>query len=187
MMTSLSRRILRAIAFLALVGSATAHGDGLAVAREYAVKASFIAKFVGFVRWPDSTAAAPDTTGAFVVSVIGTDPFREELREAFRTADLKGRKARIRVVDHVEDLAGSHMVILGGASEDKVAETVRWAAANRALTIGDGDGLGKRGVIINFFLRDDKVRFEINVKAAERSGLQVSSLLLKVARLVGDT
>jgi len=61
---------------------------------------------------------------------------------------------------------------------------VRWAEANGALTIGDGEGFAERGVMINFYLRDRKVRFEINARAAERCGFQISSLLLKVARIV---
>jgi hypothetical protein len=39
-------------------------------------------------------------------------------------------------------------------------------------------------VIINFYLSDEKVRFEINTAEAEKNGFQISSLLLKVARIV---
>ena len=61
------------------------------------------------------------------------------------------------------------------------------------VTVGFGlaayrirEGIGEAGVMINFYRRDDKVRFEINARAAERNGLRISSKLLKLARVVGE-
>jgi hypothetical protein len=38
-----------------------------------------------------------------------------------------------------------------------------------------------RGGMIQFVMRDNKVRFEVNLTAAERAGINLSSELLKVA------
>ncbi|MBZ0094323.1 MAG: YfiR family protein [Sulfuricella sp.] len=40
--------------------------------------------------------------------------------------------------------------------------------------------------MVNFYLEQNKVRFEINNEAAGRAGLKVSSQLLKLARIVQD-
>jgi hypothetical protein len=37
------------------------------------------------------------------------------------------------------------------------------------------------GGMIQFVVRDNKVRFEVNLRAAEKAGLSLSSQLLKVA------
>jgi hypothetical protein len=52
------------------------------------------------------------------------------------------------------------------------------------LTIGDTAGFARQGVIINFYLENRKVRFEINAAAARRAGLTISSKLLKLAGAV---
>jgi hypothetical protein len=39
--------------------------------------------------------------------------------------------------------------------------------------------------MINFTVAENKVQFEINVGAAERAGLKISSKVLKLARIVG--
>jgi hypothetical protein len=52
------------------------------------------------------------------------------------------------------------------------------------LTIGDTEGFGEKGVMINFIIRDNKVRFEINPEAARRAGLTISSKLLSLATIV---
>ena len=49
------------------------------------------------------------------------------------------------------------------------------------LTVSDLPDFTISGGMIQFVLRDNKVRFEVNLAAAERAGLTFSSQLLKVA------
>ena len=49
------------------------------------------------------------------------------------------------------------------------------------LTVSDADDFTKQGGIIQLRLVDRKIRFEINVDAAERAGLNISSKLLSLA------
>ena len=52
------------------------------------------------------------------------------------------------------------------------------------LTVGDAPGFAILGGVINFVLDDNRVRFEINQKAAEAAHLKLSARLLTVAKLV---
>ena len=54
------------------------------------------------------------------------------------------------------------------------------------LTIGDTEGYAEQGVMVNFYLEDNMVRIEINIDAARRAGLNISSQLLKLARIVNQ-
>jgi hypothetical protein len=51
--------------------------------------------------------------------------------------------------------------------------------------VGEDEGFVTKGGIIRFFTQESKIRFEINLDAAEYEGLQLSSKLLQVARTVG--
>jgi hypothetical protein len=46
------------------------------------------------------------------------------------------------------------------------------------------DDFAQRGGVINLTMKDRKVRFDINIDAAERAGLTVSSKLLKLSNIV---
>lgn len=172
------------LAFAAAVHLALAGPLPAQTAREYSIKASFISRFVGFIQWPSGRGAQRALPEPFVVSVLGSDPFLGDLERAFRGADLGGRKVIVRRAADLDDLPGSRIVFIARGEKERLDRVVSWAEAHGALTIGDGEGFAERGVIINFYLRDQKVRFEINVRAAERCGFQISSLLLKVARIV---
>jgi hypothetical protein len=52
------------------------------------------------------------------------------------------------------------------------------------LTVGEIQGFPDDGGVINFRLEDSRVRFEINLEAAGRAHLRISSRLLSLAQAV---
>ncbi|MGQ9569431.1 MAG: YfiR family protein [Thermodesulfovibrionales bacterium] len=67
---------------------------------------------------------------------------------------------------------------------EKILNTLK---GMNVLTMGDTKGFAQEGVIINFYIDKDKVRFEINKDAADKAGLKISSRLLSLARIIyGD-
>jgi hypothetical protein len=55
-----------------------------------------------------------------------------------------------------------------------------------ALTVGESAGFTGLGGMINFTVEDNNVHFEVNVDAAERARLQISSKLLILARIIKE-
>jgi YfiR/HmsC-like len=53
------------------------------------------------------------------------------------------------------------------------------------LTVADMDGFLDEGGMIQFLSEDDRVRFAIDVDAAGRATLKISSKLLSLAHVVG--
>jgi hypothetical protein len=52
------------------------------------------------------------------------------------------------------------------------------------LTVGEFQGFATRGGAINFYIESNKVRFEINLAAAQHEGLKISSQLLSLGKIV---
>ena len=52
------------------------------------------------------------------------------------------------------------------------------------LIVGESQDLARQGAVINFRIEDNRVRFDINVDAAKRNHLTISSQLLSLARIV---
>jgi len=49
------------------------------------------------------------------------------------------------------------------------------------------DRFAERGGVIRFTLEDNRVRFEVNVDAAHQADLNISSRLLTLAKIIGQT
>ena len=55
-----------------------------------------------------------------------------------------------------------------------------------ALTVGETEGFAQLGGVINLTLEDNRVHIEVNVDAAERARLKISSKLLNLAKIVRE-
>jgi hypothetical protein len=78
------------------------------------------------------------------------------------------------------------MVFVGASSRAKAGEVAGATGGGPVLLVGESNGFATNGGAINFFSDGNKIRFEINPRAAEAAGLRVSSQLLRVAKIVSD-
>ena len=61
---------------------------------------------------------------------------------------------------------------------------LRWRDPLPVLTVSDGKGFSLAGGIIELYVEGGRMRFAINLDAADRSGLRLSSRLLGLAKIV---
>jgi hypothetical protein len=54
------------------------------------------------------------------------------------------------------------------------------------LSIGESEDFLKRGGMIRLFVEDNRIKFDVNVGAASRAKIRLSSKLLALARFVVD-
>jgi len=159
-----------------IAGAAVVYADQVP---EYQVKAEFLERFTRFIDWP----AEPPPH--FVIGVVGRNPFNGFIERMASEHRIKGRPIEVRYVSDLGQIDGCQVVFITASERDRLRRILARTDAKPILTVSDSDGFAAAGVMINFYNAGDTVRFEINESAAERSGLRVSSKLLKLARLVG--
>ena len=148
---------------------------------EQQVKSAFVANFVQFIDWPDTAFAKPDDP--LIIGVVDPGALGDSLKAAVEGKTVKGRKLVIQ--QFTPATVGKCQVLLIGSLDGANLDAALNAAKSGAmLTIGDSTRFTDAGGVIQFYLEDRKVRFEINLAAAQRAKLQVSSQLLKLARVV---
>ena len=69
---------------------------------------------------------------------------------------------------------------------EKIERVLGALGRQSTLTVGDVKGFAQRGGMINLTKEGRRLRFEVNRRAAERTGIHLSSQLLKLADLVDD-
>jgi hypothetical protein len=172
------------IIFWAVVSSAHhAHAQAEGVG-EYQVKAAFLYNFAKFVEWPD----APSTNGRdpILLCVAGHDPFGKILEQSILGKTANGHPFLIKLFKKDEDASGCHILFTDSSDETYIRSLFDRLRGSSVLTVGETEGFLRLGGIVNFTLEENKVRFEINVDAAERARLKISSKLLSVAKVVRD-
>ena len=148
------------------------------------VEAAYLFNFGKFVTWPPDRTTDADQ---FRICVLGRDPFGSVLDSTVAGERIAGRQIAIQRITQIQQ-AGTCSILFVSASEENNLRPIL-DAANRLhiLTVSDAKRFAQRGGVIGLSVQDERVRFEVNRKAAEKSHLQLSSELLKVAFKVIDT
>lgn len=178
-------RVARQLAAAALTLVVTAGGlQGAQAARdEYELKAAFLVNFTRFVEWPRTRFSAD--ADPLVVCLFKDNPFEGQLGKVSRT-HIGGHPVRVQRLSDPGEAHGCHVLFLPASQNRRLQDLVSVTGGNAVLLVGEAEGFAAEGGMINFVLRDEHVRFEINPKAAAASGLKISSNLLQLAIIVGD-
>jgi hypothetical protein len=153
-----------------------------AEALEQRVKAAFLYKFAGYVEWPASSFPRPETP--LTIGVIGNESLAAELAQAVTGRTVNDRNVMVKRLKPGESLAGIHILFVGRDESVRLAQLAQAARPRSILTVSESDGALAQGSMINFTVAERRVRFEIALDAAEKSGLKLSSRLLAVAQQV---
>lgn len=147
------------------------------------IKTAFIEKLTRFIDWPESTNA--NTRKDFQLCVVGNGQMLASIRQLAIATDIKEKHINVHKVIDIKNVQACNLIYFSTSRRVVVDEVLTQVQGKPILTISDAAGLAERGVIINFFEKDNKVRFEINLDAAKKAGFLISSRLLKVSRIVG--
>lgn len=169
------------LAALAAVSAAAARAQE--TYDEDSVKAAFLYHFSTFVVWPESARGERD----FVIAVLGDDEIAEELSRYLPGHSIQGRPMRARRLDSIEDLGEADVLFIGAGRNHALARDLEAIGDRPVLVVTDAEGALDKGSMINFRIVEERVRFEISLPAAERSGLVLSSRLLAAAMHVDTT
>jgi hypothetical protein len=149
---------------------------------EYRLKAAVLFNLAKFTEWP--AAGMPGAGAPWRVGLLGVDRFGGAIDELAKTQVVQGHPVAIRRLESLGELRGCHVLFIGRSETGRLAEVLAALGDAPVLTVSEAPQTAERGVMINLVMKDEMVRFEINLRAAERAGLRVSSKVLKYATLV---
>lgn len=162
---------------LSVIPLGTSHAAE-ALSREYQIKGAYLYKLADYVEWPASAFASP--ASPLTICVIGDDPFGLALEAVTAGERAAGHPISIRRLPAPEPSV-CHVAYFSATQGEALSRALSVFDGKPVLTITDGIGEGTRRGIINFVLRDDRVRFDIDERAASEVGLSISSKLLSLA------
>ncbi len=151
---------------------------------EHEVKASFVYTVAKFVDWPPE--AFVDPGAPFVFVVLGDDPFEDSLVHTVAGKTVGGHPVEVVGVKDAKDLVACHVLFVGRSEASRVSEVLARLRGASVLTVSDSERFAQSGGVMRLALDQNMVRFEVNVDAAERAHLQISSKILKLGKVVRD-
>lgn len=148
---------------------------------EYSVKAAFVYNFARFTEWPESAfhgAASP-----LRLCVLGQDPFNGAL-DTIAGRTIGNRELLVSYPIWADSAQDCHILFIGESAQSQLPEIVTHLNGSPVLIIGDTPDIARSGGVIGLETVENRIRFRVNLDAAQRSGLKLSSRILDLATSV---
>jgi hypothetical protein len=152
------------------------------VAAEYRAKANYLANFPSFVEWPQE--AWPQGKASFLVCVFGEFSFGTSLAEMTRGATVHDRRIEIRWIRKQQELSACQILFVSRSELKRYSQVLDPVRRRMVLTVGETPDFLNAGGILSFSDQQGAIRFDVNLEAANKAHLRISSRLLALARHV---
>ena len=149
---------------------------------EIELKAFWFEKFARYVEWPENNNTQ-DNSLVFVIKILGESPFRNTLQKYYieQKNKIKNRTVEIKYISRTSEIIPCNLLFVSESKEDELEMILNKIKNLPILIIGDTNGFAKKGVHINFVLKQERLLFEINEKAIHQSTLKMDYELRAVA------
>jgi len=152
-------------------------------ANVYVLKAVYLEKISRFVTWPKESHM-DDLSKPLVISVIGRTPLINNLEQIYSVKKINNKKVIIKRISNLYEIENSHILFIADSEKKNLQNILTLTKKLPILTVSESDGFAAKGVLINFYEENNKLRFEVNETAVLQSPLQMSFYLLNSAKII---
>lgn len=150
--------------------------------REYRVKAAFTFNFGKFCRWPGTTSG---NEYPLSICVLGEDVFGNSFDD-FIGKTIRNRTVIFRKISSLQQIKSCHILFISRSEESSLTAILDELKGLAILTVSDINHFAEQGGMIGMVKVKNKIRFVINLGKAREEGLEISSNLLRLARVINN-
>jgi hypothetical protein len=145
-----------------------------AVANEYSLKADFLYRFVDYVYWKEYSKKQ-----TFKIAILEESPITTSLLNV-----TKNKKIEVKEYKNLNDLRFCNILFVPYNCTIPIETILAKFSGKPILIVTEQNGYGKKGAHMNFIMVENKLKFEVNLKAINKAGIGISSFLLQHAIIV---
>lgn len=175
-------RILGFLCLFALVAGAPLPACAQSASDEYRIKSAFLFHFAQLVEWPAGSLNSGDA--ALNLCIFDDEPRLADLRSTIDGKPIGSRVFHVVPLNASQELQGCNMLFFSRNDAKRQAVILKRLRGLPILTVGEAADFLPDGGMIRFHIEENKIRFDINLGAADASHLKISSQLLLLASVV---
>jgi hypothetical protein len=107
--------------------------------------------------------------------------YAETLTKIVTGEQIDGHALAVRTIQHPEEVNGCGILFIGTSARASMEGLLAAIEGKPVLSVSDSPGFLDHGGMIQFVTMDNRVRFSVNLAPVAKSGISLSSELLKVA------
>lgn len=149
-------------------------------------KAVLLSKITQYIEWPEN-ANLTDQSKPFIITVIGKNPFGSLLEDLYLSngQKIKNKYVEIHYIKEIHEIDQCNILFISNSEEKRLMDILYYTKGKPILTISDTKNFGEKGVNINFFISNNRTKFELNETSITNNGFRVDYRLRNIAKIVG--
>lgn len=167
--------------FLFFMASDAGNYVGMAVPDEYQVKAVYLFNLSKFIRWPESVFDSP--TASIRICVLGKNPF-PEFDALVKDKKVDEHPVKVQYLRDFKEAGTCHILFVSQSEQGDQAAILAYLRQYPIFTVSDIENFAERGGMLQFYNSGNKVRLMVDPQTVKKAGMQASSRLLQVAKVV---
>lgn len=146
--------------------------------QDYKFHRVYFYNFTKYIQWPESY-----NTADFVIGVAGESAILESLNDMAKSKQAGGTQFRIVEINvGTNKLPKMNILYIPPAESGNLQVWRAKLKGTATLIVTEEEGMAKEGSMINFYLDNSKLKFEVNRQEAEKAGLKIASELLRFGK-----
>tara|TARA_B100000809_G_scaffold233444_1_gene250164 strand:- start:139 stop:624 length:486 start_codon:yes stop_codon:yes gene_type:complete len=143
----------------------------------YKNQATLLFYFSKYIQWPASY-----NEGDFIVGVYGEEEVAEDIKRILAVRQIDNRKIIVKRFNSTSQVPKKcNLLYLSANKSSSFYRIENHLKRTHTLLVTEKTGLGARGSHINLIIENNRMKFELNKASIAKSGLKVSSALIKQA------
>lgn len=151
-------------------------------ANEDQLKAVILLHFAELASWPAGAFSHDD--GTLNLCLFGAGQIASYLA-ALGEDPVNNRRLSIKSPAGEKDIASCQMIYLGSHADLDEKQILASSEGKPALTFGDSERFIKNGGMVQLYEENHKIRLLIDLEKVTAAGIQISSRILALAKIVG--
>jgi hypothetical protein len=146
--------------------------------QDYKFHRVYFYNFTKYIQWPESY-----NTAEFVIGVAGESAILESLNDMAKSKQAGGTQFKIvELNSKMTKLPQLNILYIPPTESGNLQKWKSMLKGTATLIVTEEEGMAKEGSMINFYLDNSKLKFEVNRMEAEKAGLKIASELLRFGR-----
>jgi hypothetical protein len=148
-----------------------------------ALRAAFVYNFTKFTEWP---ADALPPGQRLVLCIAEADDVADALEQIIKAHGADRVELTVEILAPGARVRACHLLYIGTAAPKRIVELEAAVQGAAVLTVSNADRFAETGGIAQLIEDKERMRFAINIAAATRARLKLSSKLLSLAQIIKD-
>jgi len=168
----------KSVFLILMVLSAVTFAQDAAVAK---YKAMFTLNFIRYIGWPDAAKE-----GDFIIGVVKENQILKNLQAQTVGKKFGFQNIVVKEFKNVDEVTDCQILFFSNNQNfNKNAEAIKQKLGSKnSLIITEVEGATKKGSMINFVIREGKLKFELSAANSEAFGLKFSSSLTSLSNAI---